>query len=152
MLGLPFKVNKFLIAGALALTLVPSGLRAATGDFAIGSIIKNFELPVAAENQEPGRKTIIRGDEAIVISSNEIRIRGLSIELYRNDQVTTRIQSPESTYWESEKRLTSDQLVQVTRRGLTITSKGMEWSLPNSSGTFRENVKVTVFSSQPLIK
>lgn len=151
MFGLRFNVNKFLIAGALALVLIPTWIWAATGDFAIGSIIRNFEYPVPSQNADDNKK-VIRGDEAIVISGNEIRIRGLTIELYTGEEITTRIQSPESTYWEAEKKLTTDQLVEVTRRGMKITSKGMEWSIPNSSGVFRENVQVTVISSQPLIK
>lgn len=141
--------SRWFLPVCLLVFLAASPWASAANDFAIGSIIRNFELPLNSSDSD--RRSLIRGEEAIVVSGNEIRIRGLSIEIYRGDQLTTKITSAESVYWKTENKLTTDSEVKVTRTGMTITSKGMEWSMEQSSGIFRGQVKVTVTGSPTLI-
>jgi hypothetical protein len=138
---LPSKIQKYLI-GTLILLLIPCVGRAQM-QFTVGSIIRGFELP---QTDARGKlRTKIRGEEALVISANQIRINGLMIEIYdENEIVTTSIRSTDCTYWRMENKLTTDKDIEVRHQGMNMTAHAMEWELRDSKGSFRENVKVTL--------
>lgn len=112
--------------------------------FPIGTIIRGFDLPQT--NEEGKISSRIRGEEAMVMSANQILIRKLEIEVYENgsDKPTTTILSPECFYWRMENKLTTDNNIEVRRPGMTVTAKAMEWDIKQSKGTFRRNIKVIV--------
>ena len=110
--------------------------------FSIGSIIRGFELPQMDE--QGNLRSKIKGSEAIVISANQIRIKELFIELYDGGKASTRIKSPDCVFWRLENRLTTDQAIEVARDGMIIKAKGMDWSLKENQGIFRQNVQVTI--------
>ena len=112
--------------------------------FSIGSIIRGFELPQT--DADGNVKSKIRGDEALIISANEIRIKGLTIELFNEGQAGTVITAPECVFWKMENKLTTDHLIKIKRQGMTLTAKGMDWHLADSRGNFRNQVRVVVQS------
>ena len=134
-----FKYFTLLLVSAL---LVGSGLLFAQTDFAIGSIIKGFELP--QRDKEGNMQLKIFGKEALVMSKNRIRVHGLSIDIYSAGKASTKMTSDESDYWSEEKRLTTDSNVQVDHPSFILTSKSMDWDLQGSRGIFKNNVKVVI--------
>lgn len=122
------------------LCLLPCAGRAET-QFAIGSIIRGFEVPQTDSHGKLRSK--IRGKEALVMSANQIHIKDLVIEVYNdNEQIDTSIRSDECTYWKMENKLTTDKDIEVHRQGMVIKADGMEWELGDAKGIFRKNVKV----------
>jgi hypothetical protein len=122
-----------LLAGTAALCL-------AQGDFAIGSIIRGFELPSRDENGNLRFK--ISGERAIIISANRIEVQGLLIELFSDNKPSATVKSPSSDYWRLENRLTTSKGVEISRPGLLVSAKEMEWDLAKGQGLLRNNVKV----------
>jgi len=139
-----FDVLSKIVLVVVCLCLVQHSVQSQDSQFAIGSIIRGFELPQT--DADGNLKSKIRGDEALVVSANEVRIKGLTIELYTDDQVSTTITAQECTFWRMENRLTTDQSVRIKRTGLTLNAKGMDWHLTNSQGIFRNQVRVAVHS------
>ena len=72
---------------ALVFLLAGSGLLIAQSDFAIGSIIKGFELP--QRDKEGNLQLKIFGKEALVMSKNRIRVHGLTIDIYSGGKAST---------------------------------------------------------------
>lgn len=112
----------------------------AQGDFAIGSIIRGFELPSRDENGNLRFK--ISGERAIIISANRIEVQGLSIELFNDNKPSATVKSPSCDFWRLENRLTTSKGVEISRPGLLVSAKEMEWDLAKGKGLLRNNVKV----------
>jgi hypothetical protein len=138
MSGMPWKLKAF-----LTLLLASAAWTwAADPQFSIGSIIRGFELPQS--DSQGNLRVLIKGQEATVLSANQIRINGLAVELYENGQSETRITSPESVFWRVENKLTTDKAIEVKRNNLTITARSIDWDLKEGRGTFRDGVQVVV--------
>jgi hypothetical protein len=114
----------------------------AQADFAIGAIIKGFELP--QRDKEGVIKMKIFGKEATVMSLSRIKVRGLNIDFYNKGLPETKISSDESDYWREEGRLTSSNNVRIEHPAFTLTSKTMDWEINAERGTFQENVKLVI--------
>jgi hypothetical protein len=110
--------------------------------FAIGSIIKQFELP--QRDQDGNLQSTIYGREATVMSQNRIRVRGLNIDIFSGDRIGTRLSSPESDFWSEEGRLTTSNGVTVVQPEFTLTSVNMDWDLKHSKGVFSQRVRVVI--------
>ncbi|MFZ5807410.1 MAG: hypothetical protein ACOY3I_09430 [Verrucomicrobiota bacterium] len=144
--SLAFLARYFLIGMFLC------GISRAETQFTVGSIIRGFEMPQVGSDGK--LRTKIRGEEALVMSANQIRIKNLFIEIYdETEQPTTGILSPECIYWRMEDKLTAEKNIEVKRPGMLITAQNMEWHMGESKGAFRNNVKVIVqpgiFNPQP---
>jgi len=131
------------IAAVLTLILLGTGVRVlAQADFAIGAIIKGFELP---QRDESGViKMKIFGKEATVMSLSRIKVRGLNIDFFNKGVAETKITSDESDYWREENRLTSSNGVKIEHPRFVLTSKTMGWQIAGNKGFFQENVKVMI--------
>jgi hypothetical protein len=110
--------------------------------FAIGSIIKQFELP--QRDKEGKMQSTIYGKEATVMSQNRIRVRDLKINIFNGDNIGTKLSSPESDFWSEERRLTTSNGVTVVQPEFTLTSVNMDWDLKNSKGVFSKRVRVVI--------
>lgn len=131
------------IPAVLALVLLGTGVRVlAQADFAIGAIIKGFELPQRDENGVIKMK--IFGKEATVMSLSRIKVRGLNIDFFNKGVSETKITSEESDYWREENRLTSSNGVKIEHPSFVLTSKTMDWQISENKGFFQENVKVVI--------
>jgi hypothetical protein len=113
-----------------------------SAQFAIGSIIKQFELPQRDNNGK--MQSTIYGKEATVMSQNRIRVRDLKIDIFNGDSVGTKLISPESDFWSEEKRLTTSNGVTVVQPEFTLTSVNMDWDIKNSKGVFSKRVRVVI--------
>ena len=126
---------------ALTVSLAASSL-AQDSHFAIGSIIKQFELP---QRDADGKlQSTIFGKEAVVMSQNRIRVRDLHIDIMRDANIGTKLSSPESDFWSEEKRLTTNSGVTVVQPEFTLTAENMDWDLKNSRGVFTKRVRVAI--------
>jgi hypothetical protein len=136
------KYSKF-IALLLAVLLLGTSVRLlAQADFAIGAIIKGFELP---QREADGTiKMKIFGKEATVMSLSRIKVRGLNIDFFNKGVSETKITSDESDYWREENRLTSSNGVKIEHPGFVLTAKTMDWQITENKGFFQENVKVVI--------
>ncbi|MDR2462597.1 MAG: hypothetical protein LBD30_02315 [Verrucomicrobiales bacterium] len=121
----------------VALSLAVS-LPGQEAQFAIGSIIKQFELP--QRDSEGKLQSTIFGGEAVVMSQNRIRVRDLKIDIAGG----TELSSPESDFWSEEKRLTSSSGVTVVQAEFTLRSEKMDWDIKNSRGVFTKRVRVVI--------
>lgn len=138
------RLKKLALIGVTGALVLAAGVAAAQTKFAIGSIIRGFELP---QNGPDGRlQSRIRGREAIVISDSQIRIHGLEIEIFRENNANIKILSDESVYWTKEGRLTTDKMIEIDRPGMKIRAKGMVWEMAEAKGVLQDDVKVTVQS------
>jgi len=114
----------------------------ADAEFSIGSIIKKFELP-----QRDGEGKLILtifGREATVISKNRVKVEGLKIELYQNDEDQTTMTSPFCDYWRKEGRLITEKGVEVQHPNFKLTADKMDWELEPSRGDFKDNVRLEI--------
>lgn len=129
----------------LAVTIFMCGLAVwavADAEFAIGSIVKKFELP---QRDADGKLTLrIFGQEATVISANRIKVDGLKIDIFSDDQAETVITSPTSDYWRKEGRLTTEGGVEVQHPNFKLTADEMNWELTPSRGNFKNNVRLEI--------
>jgi hypothetical protein len=123
-------------------TLVTSPVAQAQTDFAIGSIIKNFELP--QRDKDGNMKLLIFGEQATVISANRVKMEKLRIDLYQDGKADVRITSPESDFWKQENRLTTTQGVAITHPSFSLTSQKMDWELDANRGLFQGGVTLSV--------
>jgi len=116
----------------------------AQAKFAIGSIVKKFELP---QRDDDGNLLLtIHGREATVISQNRIKVDGLKIDIVRNGEVETVLTSPSSDFWRQEGRLTSDAGVVVEHPNFRLEAGKMNWELKPSRGTFESGVRMQIKS------
>ncbi len=136
----PTPVRFLLLAGTALLLCTPSV--PAQNEFAVGSIIRGFELPQRDAGGE--LKQLVFGEEATVITRNRIRIDGLRIDVFENQEPRTRIQSPQADYWDQEKRLTTSSGVRIQHPSFVLEAKQMDWELEGNRGMFQENVRVTL--------
>ncbi|NJK90581.1 MAG: hypothetical protein HC904_01375 [Blastochloris sp.] len=111
-------------------------------EFAIGAIIKGFELP--QREADGSIKLKIMGKEATVMSLSRIKVRGLTIDFFNQGAPQTQISSEESDYWQVEKRLTTDKGVKVEHPNFVLTAQTMDWLISENRGTFQQNVKVVI--------
>lgn len=127
--------------------------------FAPGAIIRGFEYP---QTDSEGRlQAKIKGEQVVVVSINEMRIQGLSIDLYdtknqmsqtaqpntataSNPSPTVQLNAPSSIFWRIEKRLVSEEGVEIIRPGFKLKADSMRWSLAENRGIFEKNVRVTL--------
>ena len=118
--------------------------------FAPGAVIRGFEYP---QNDSQGRlQANIKGEQVVVISTNEMRIQGLSIDLYdpenrsskENPKPTAQLNAPSSIFWRVEKRLVSEEGVEILRPGFKLKADSMRWSLAENHGMFEKNVRVSL--------
>ncbi|MEM6821575.1 MAG: hypothetical protein AAF558_06520 [Verrucomicrobiota bacterium] len=111
-------------------------------DFAIGSIIKKFELP---QRDSDGKlRLTIYGREATVMSRNRIKVNGLKIDIYQNGETETVLTSPNSDFWRIENRLTTQDGIAVEHPNFRLTAKEMNWELEPSRGSFKKGVKLMI--------
>ncbi|MEM9399024.1 MAG: hypothetical protein AAF984_02340 [Verrucomicrobiota bacterium] len=111
-------------------------------EFEIGSIIRGFEMPQHDENGVLKLKVI--GREATVMTMNRIKVRGLKIELYDNDETIMEVTSKQSDFWRIENRLTTSHGVNIKRAGLNVEAENMDWNLTENRGHLQGKVKVTL--------
>lgn len=138
----PFKRIGLLAAGmALLLCWLGSSpwLRA-QADFAIGSIIRDFQLPQRGPDGK--LQLMIRGDQAMVMSTNRIRVKQLKIDIYSGEKPDMFMTSDESDYWRIEERLTSSSEVMVEHPAFTLSAEQMNWELNESRGIFKGKVRL----------
>lgn len=128
----------------LLLGLVGTVALYAQAEFAIGSIVKKFELP--QRDGDGNLLLTIHGQEATVISRNRIKVDGLKIDIVRNGKVETVLTSPSSDFWRQEGRLTSDAGVVVEHPHFRLEAKKMNWELEPSRGTFETGVRMHIKS------
>lgn len=114
----------------------------AQADFAIGSIIKDFELP--QRDSEGNLKLQIFGGEATVISANRVKVQRLRIDLYQGGKPDIRMTSPESDYWKTENRLTTSSGVEIVHPSFKLAAQQMDWELNANRGLFQGGVTLTV--------
>ncbi|MDD5261702.1 MAG: hypothetical protein PHD76_07615 [Methylacidiphilales bacterium] len=136
------KLFKLFPAFILVLGAIGAGLAFGQTDFAVGSIIKGFELP--QRDKQGNLQLKIFGKEATVMSKNRIQVHGLSIDIYSGGKAGTKMTSDECDYWSEEKRLTSNNGVKVVQPSFVLTAKNMDWDLQGSRGIFKENVLVVI--------
>ncbi|MEO0453792.1 MAG: hypothetical protein AAFY98_06600 [Verrucomicrobiota bacterium] len=118
--------------------LLGTSISVAQTEFAIGSIIRDFQLP---QHDDDGKlQLMIRGDQAMVMSTNRIRVKDLKIDIYQGEKSDMFMTSPESDYWKIEGRLTSSANVIVEHPSFVLTSEKMNWELEKSRGVFKEKV------------
>jgi len=126
----------------LLLSILGAAWVTAQTNFAVGSIIKGFEMP--QRDKEGNLQTKIFGREATVMSQNRIRVRALTIDIYSGGNVSTKLTSDESDYWRAEGRLTTSSGVKVVQPSFVLTAKNMDWDLQNSNGSFKDQVKLVI--------
>jgi hypothetical protein len=134
--------NKKILALLTLTAAFTSWSLAEDAQFAIGSIIKQFELPQRDDNGK--LQSTIFGKEATVMSQNRIRVRDLKIDIFNGDSIGTKLTSPESDFWSEEKRLTTSNGVTVVQPEFTLTSVNMDWDIKNSKGVFSKRVRVVI--------
>ncbi|MFQ3670507.1 MAG: hypothetical protein SNJ84_03520 [Verrucomicrobiia bacterium] len=111
-------------------------------DFAIGSVIRGFELP--KRNAEGEMQFKITGDKAVIMTPNRTELHDLKIDIYKEGKVNLTVRSPRSDYWRMENRLTTEHGVEIVWPGLTVTAKAMEWDLNQTKGVLRQEVRVVI--------
>ncbi len=138
----PFKSYGFLAAGLglLLIWLGTSPWLRAQADFAVGSIIRDFQLPQRGADGK--LQLMIRGEQAMVMSANRIRVKLLKIDIYSGEKPDMFMSSAESDYWRIEERLTSSTAVSVEHPGFTLTADQMNWELNESRGVFKGKVRL----------
>ena len=136
------KLYKTIAVLLTLMTGLAGTLLAQDANFAIGSIIKQFELP--RRDKDGNMQSTIYGKEATVMSQNRIRIRGLKIDIFNGESVGTKFTSPESDFWSEERRLTTSNGVTVSQREFTLTSQNMDWDMKTSKGVFSKRVRVVI--------
>lgn len=127
--------------------MAPEG--AAQADFAIGSIIRDFQLP--QRDGEGKLELMIRGEQAMVMSANRIRVKSLKIDIYSGEKPEMFMTSAESDYWRLEERLTSSSAVMVEHPSFTLTSEQMNWELKESKGLFKGKVRLKMKSKSGIL-
>jgi len=132
----------WVLSGLAALVVAAPVLLRAQTDFAIGSIIKSFQLP--QRDAEGNMKLQIFGDQATVITPNRIKIEKLRIEVYKAGQPEIEMRSPECDYWKLESRLTSSKGVEVQHSSFKLKADKMDWELNGNKGLFQGGVQLTV--------
>ena len=132
---------------AACLVAAPVLLRA-QADFAIGSIIKAFQLP--QRDSEGNMKLQIFGDQATVITPNRIKVEKLRIDVYKAGQPEVEIRSPESDYWKQENRLTTNKGVEIRHPSFRLKADKMDWELDANKGLFQGGVQLTVEKKEVL--
>ena len=138
-------------AALLALPFLAAAARAQEPQFAIGAIIKQFEYP--QRDADGKMQSAIFGREATVMSQNRIRVRDLKIEIFNapDNAIGTKLASPESDFWNEEKRLTTAAGVTVTQPEFTLTAQNMDWDIKNSKGVFSKRVRVVIPQGDALV-
>ena len=142
-----------LLAAGLALLLTWLGTSPwllAQADFAIGSIIRDFQLPQRGSDGK--LQMMIRGEQAMVMSANRIRVKHLKIDIYSGEKPDMFMSSDESDYWRLEERLTSNSEVVVEHPGFTLRSEQMDWELNESRGVFKGKVRLKMKAKSGILK
>jgi hypothetical protein len=122
----------------------------AQADFAIGSIIRDFQLPQRGADGK--LQLMIRGEQAMVMSANRIRVKELKIDIYSGDKPDMFMSSDESDYWRLEERLTTNAAVLVEHPGFTLSSEQMNWELNESRGVFKGKVRLKMKAKSGILK
>jgi hypothetical protein len=134
-------LTKTLLISFLVL-LAATTLIQSQSQFAVGSIIRGFELPQTDKDGNPLLR--ITGEEATVISENRIQIKGLSVELFDKNSKGARFVSKESDFWPLEQKLTTDKGIQILYPGVEMSSDLLEWNLAESKGVLSKKVRVVL--------
>ncbi|GAB4249047.1 MAG: hypothetical protein OHK005_15730 [Candidatus Methylacidiphilales bacterium] len=111
-------------------------------DFAVGSVIRGFELP--KRDADGVMQFKITGDKAIIMTPNRTEVHDLRIDIFKEGKVNLTVRSPKSDYWRMENRLTTEHGVEIVWPGLVVTARGMEWDLNRTRGVLRDNVRVVI--------
>lgn len=135
-----FVLKSFILLAFAMMAAAPSAR--AQADFAIGSIIKDFQLP--QRDAEGNMKLQIMGDQATIISANRIKVEKLRIDLYQSGRPDVAITSPESDFWKLENRLTTSTGVEIKHASFTLQADRMDWELNANRGIFQGGVILTV--------
>ncbi|MDR1191359.1 MAG: LPS export ABC transporter periplasmic protein LptC [Verrucomicrobiales bacterium] len=145
------KRSKYILALLTLTVTLARQSPAENPQFAIGSIIKQFELP--QRNSDGKLQSTIFGKEATVMSQNRIRVRGMKIDIFNSngEDITTKLLSPESDFWSEEKRLTTTSGVTVTQPDFTLTAMNMDWDIKNSKGVFTKQVRVVITQKESVL-
>ncbi|MDX6765678.1 MAG: hypothetical protein SFU85_02700 [Candidatus Methylacidiphilales bacterium] len=142
--------NKTTLLALLALSALAAPLLLrAQSEFAIGSIIKSFQLP--QRDSDGKMKLQISGEQATVISLNRIKVEKIRIDLYRDGQPEVQMNSPETDFWKQENRLTTNKGVEIRHPSFKLVSQKMDWELNANKGLFQGGVILTVQKKEAAI-
>ena len=106
--------------------------------------VKGFKLP---EYDAEGRLVQrLFGETATFLQDGIIKLTGLTIELFRNGEMTARITSPECAYDPNRKRAASKEHIRIVTEKAVLTGDGFAWNGENEQFQIFMNAKVVLDS------
>lgn len=124
-----------------AVALLAHGLTGARAQAVSGdATITGFSIP---EVDEEGRvKWKLLGDTAVLKASGPVDIRGMRIEMYKNETVDLVLRSTRCLYDRDRQEAHTDTPVEIKGRDIVVTGDGFFWSNTNNLLVIRRNAKV----------
>jgi hypothetical protein len=132
-------VCSFLILG-VAWAQTPSGSNNAPS-IPFGQTFKDFQYP---DYQNGELKATLSAVSAKGTTINRAETTELKIELYEAGKVTTTITSPKADLYLADKRMSTQNTVQIVRADMEATAQNCDFDLTTKKYLLRENVKVTL--------
>ena len=106
--------------------------------------VKGFRLP---EYDADGKlKQQLYGETATFLQDGIIQLTGLKIEIFRNGEVTARVQAPECAYDPNRKRAASKGPIRIVTEKAVLTGEGFAWNGENEQFQIFQNARVVLDS------
>lgn len=106
--------------------------------------VKGFRLPEYDENGQ--LKQQLYGETATFLQDGIIQLTGLKIEIFRNGEITARVQSPECAYDPNRKRAASKGAIRIVTEKAVLTGDGYAWNGENEQFQIFQNARVVLDS------
>ena len=107
----------------------------------VGQIYKHFQFP---QWQDGKLKFTLSAEQAKGRTLNRAEMTDLKIDLYDDGKVTTTITSPKADIYVDDRKMRTDNTVQIERPDLEATAKICEFDLISKQYLLRTNVRVVL--------
>jgi hypothetical protein len=107
----------------------------------VGQVYKDFQFPLYQDGQ---LKFTLAATEAKGITINRAETTDVKIDLYDNGKVTTTITSPKADIYVADRKMRTNNTVQIERADLEATAQTCDFDLITKQYLLRTNVKVTL--------